>query len=257
MKRCWFVLAFLAVFFLAGAFPVRAEMGVDIFQRSAISAIHPPLALLGLFWLSGDPPFQAGVPARAVFPIFASYPLGAIWSPVPENSLPPAFSIAATSPQISSSKNRSRRPLHLSRGPVRPPSASKTVNGPLERAYSIASSPYEPVLEFFVERVPRGKALSKLYEMKKDTELLLRRFAKGRFHTLDPPQRPKKSSAPRHRHRSRSLHQLHPHDLSGFEEGRHTMPGEHRLFYACKAPATSTNLVIAMNWKKSPPKPPG
>ena len=54
----------------------------------------------------------------------------------------------------------------------------------LERAYSLCSSPYEDVLEFFVERVPAGQLSPLLYAMEKGAPLLLRRFAKGRF-TLD------------------------------------------------------------------------
>jgi len=51
----------------------------------------------------------------------------------------------------------------------------------LERAYSICSSPYEPQLEFFVERVPEGKLSPVLHSMQPGAPLLLRRFAKGRF----------------------------------------------------------------------------
>ncbi len=59
------------------------------------------------------------------------------------------------------------------------------VNGlRIERAYSLCSSPYEGVLEFFVERVPAGQLSPLLYAMDKGAPLLLRRFAKGRF-TLD------------------------------------------------------------------------
>ncbi len=54
----------------------------------------------------------------------------------------------------------------------------------LERAYSICSSPYENVLEFFVERVHGGELSPLLHSMDKGAPLLLRRFAKGRF-TLD------------------------------------------------------------------------
>jgi len=54
----------------------------------------------------------------------------------------------------------------------------------IERAYSVCSSPYERVLEFFVERVPEGQLSPLLYAMDKGAPLLLRRFAKGRF-TLD------------------------------------------------------------------------
>ena len=54
----------------------------------------------------------------------------------------------------------------------------------IERPYSICSSPYESVLEFFVELVPHGEFTPVLNQLDKGTDLLLRRFAKGRF-TLD------------------------------------------------------------------------
>lgn len=54
----------------------------------------------------------------------------------------------------------------------------------IERPYSMCSSPYENVLEFFVERVSEGELSPLLYAMEKGSPLLLRRFAKGRF-TLD------------------------------------------------------------------------
>ena len=54
----------------------------------------------------------------------------------------------------------------------------------IERAYSICSSPYESVLEFFVERVPDGQLTPLLLAKDQGAPLLLRRFAKGRF-TLD------------------------------------------------------------------------
>ena len=54
----------------------------------------------------------------------------------------------------------------------------------IERPYSLCSSPYEPTLEFFVERVPNGELTPLLYALETGAPLLLRRFAKGRF-TLD------------------------------------------------------------------------
>jgi len=53
-----------------------------------------------------------------------------------------------------------------------------------ERAYSIASSPYEDALEFFVELVPHGDLTPSLFELKPGDSLLCRKIAKGRF-TLD------------------------------------------------------------------------
>ncbi len=84
----------------------------------------------------------------------------------------------------------------------------------LERAYSIASSPYEPVLEFFVERVPEG---------------ILRRFAKGRF-TLDLRSGRKNhlllatvTGVAPYVSYIRTLYQ-------DWKKGGTPMPGEHRLF---------------------------
>jgi ferredoxin/flavodoxin---NADP+ reductase len=54
----------------------------------------------------------------------------------------------------------------------------------IERAYSIASSPYENELEFFVELVPQGELTPLLYKLQTGDELLCRKIAKGRF-TLD------------------------------------------------------------------------
>ena len=54
----------------------------------------------------------------------------------------------------------------------------------IERAYSLCSSPYENLLEFFVERVHGGELTPLLYSMDKGAALYLRKFAKGRF-TLD------------------------------------------------------------------------
>jgi len=54
----------------------------------------------------------------------------------------------------------------------------------IERAYSIASSPYENTLEFFVELVPHGDLTPDLFQLSKGDTLLCRKVAKGRF-TLD------------------------------------------------------------------------
>ena len=50
-----------------------------------------------------------------------------------------------------------------------------------ERAYSIASSPYEDALEFFVELVPHGELTPTLFELKSGDSLLCRKIAKGHF----------------------------------------------------------------------------
>jgi ferredoxin/flavodoxin---NADP+ reductase len=54
----------------------------------------------------------------------------------------------------------------------------------IERAYSLCSSPYEDLLEFYVERVHGGELSPLLHSMDKGAPLLLRKYAKGRF-TLD------------------------------------------------------------------------
>jgi ferredoxin/flavodoxin---NADP+ reductase len=50
-----------------------------------------------------------------------------------------------------------------------------------ERAYSMASSPYEDALEFFVELVPSGGLTPSLFQLKPGDSLLCRKIAKGRF----------------------------------------------------------------------------
>jgi len=54
----------------------------------------------------------------------------------------------------------------------------------IERAYSLASSPYEEDLEFFIELVHQGSLTPHLYNKKPGEMLSIRRIAKGRF-TLD------------------------------------------------------------------------
>src|ERR1700722_20379909 len=54
----------------------------------------------------------------------------------------------------------------------------------IERAYSIVSAPFEPHLEFFLERVPQGALTPLLYKEQIGDTLTLRKIAKGRF-TLD------------------------------------------------------------------------
>jgi len=51
----------------------------------------------------------------------------------------------------------------------------------IERAYSIASSPYEDVLEFFVELVPHGDLTPALFQLNAGDTVLCRKIAKGRF----------------------------------------------------------------------------
>jgi ferredoxin--NADP+ reductase len=54
----------------------------------------------------------------------------------------------------------------------------------IERAYSIVSSPYEEVLEFFVELVPEGELTPLLHQLRHGQTVLMRKAIKGRF-TLD------------------------------------------------------------------------
>ncbi|HXZ13360.1 MAG TPA: FAD-binding oxidoreductase [Candidatus Sulfotelmatobacter sp.] len=55
-----------------------------------------------------------------------------------------------------------------------------------ERAYSIASSPYEAELEIFIELVLGGELTPQLHKVQVGGEVTLRKTAKGRF-TLDLP----------------------------------------------------------------------
>ncbi|HKD51619.1 MAG TPA: FAD-binding oxidoreductase [Candidatus Acidoferrum sp.] len=52
---------------------------------------------------------------------------------------------------------------------------------PIERAYSMVSSPYEEAIEFFVELIPQGGLTPSLFELKPGDPLLCRKIAKGRF----------------------------------------------------------------------------
>ncbi|MBI3667352.1 MAG: ferredoxin--NADP reductase, partial [Acidobacteria bacterium] len=51
----------------------------------------------------------------------------------------------------------------------------------IERPYSVASSPFEPELEFFLELVPHGELTPQLYQVPVGGEVFMRRSAKGRF----------------------------------------------------------------------------
>ncbi len=99
----------------------------------------------------------------------------------------------------------------------------------LERAYSICSSPYEPILEFFVERVAEGQLSPLLHSMKAGTPLLLRRFAKGRF-TLDL------RSGRKNHLLLATVTGIAPYVsyirtlYKDWKQGETPMPGEHRLF---------------------------
>jgi ferredoxin--NADP+ reductase len=54
----------------------------------------------------------------------------------------------------------------------------------IERAYSIASAPHEPLVEFFLELVPHGELTPHLHKLQKGDTFTFRKVAKGRF-TLD------------------------------------------------------------------------
>ena len=54
----------------------------------------------------------------------------------------------------------------------------------IERPYSIVSAPFEPHLEFFLERVPQGALTPMLFKCQVGDTLTIRKAAKGRF-TLD------------------------------------------------------------------------
>jgi ferredoxin--NADP+ reductase len=53
--------------------------------------------------------------------------------------------------------------------------------GFIERAYSIASSPYDNELEFFLELVPQGELTPLLHRLKSGDSLVCRTVPKGRF----------------------------------------------------------------------------
>jgi ferredoxin/flavodoxin---NADP+ reductase len=99
----------------------------------------------------------------------------------------------------------------------------------IERAYSIASSPYEEALEVFVELVPHGDLTPNLFRLNAGDTLLCRKIAKGRF-TLDL--------------RSGRKHHLLVSTVTGiapfvsyvrtlyrdWKSGGSSIPGEHKLF---------------------------
>ena len=99
----------------------------------------------------------------------------------------------------------------------------------IERPYSMCSSPYENLLEFFVERVPDGEFTPLLYAMDKGTPLLLRRLAKGRF-TLDL------RSGRKHHFLIATVTGIAPYIsfirtvYSDWKKGAEIMPGEHKFY---------------------------
>lgn len=69
-------------------------------------------------------------------------------------------------------------------------------DGLVERAYSIASSPYEPELEFFIELVPAGALTPLLYRLDVGDTLSVRKAPKGRF-LIDVSTSPAEAPEPR------------------------------------------------------------
>jgi hypothetical protein len=54
MKRCWFVLAFLAALTLVTPQPSSAQMGMDMFKRPAIAKVFHPVVGKGAVYLDTD-----------------------------------------------------------------------------------------------------------------------------------------------------------------------------------------------------------
>ncbi|MBV8301010.1 MAG: ferredoxin--NADP reductase, partial [Candidatus Dormibacteraeota bacterium] len=51
----------------------------------------------------------------------------------------------------------------------------------VERPYSVCSSPIEPEIELFIERVPEGELSTPLYELAEGSTMVIRKRAKGLF----------------------------------------------------------------------------
>ena len=63
--------------------------------------------------------------------------------------------------------------------------AVEQANELIQRPYSIASSPYEPTLEFFIELVPDGGLTPRLWDLKIKDKVLIRNRTAGRFTLLE------------------------------------------------------------------------
>jgi ferredoxin/flavodoxin---NADP+ reductase len=103
-------------------------------------------------------------------------------------------------------------------------------NGKLvERPYSICSSPYENILEFFLELVPVGELTPLLYKLNKGDSFYMRRLAKGRF-TLDL------RSGRKHHLLLATVTGIAPYVsyirtiYSDWKKGGELMPGDHKLY---------------------------
>ena len=99
----------------------------------------------------------------------------------------------------------------------------------IERAYSIVSSPYEEMLEFFVELVPQGALTPHLYKLQVGDTMSCRKIAKGRF-TLDL------RSGKKHHLLLATVTGLAPYVsyvrtlYKDWKEGNSPMPGDHKLY---------------------------
>lgn len=75
---------------------------------------------------------------------------------------------------------------------------------PIERPYSIVSSPEESDMEFFFELVPQGELTPWLYKLQPGDQLWMRKSAKGRFmleiHDVPAENSPAAAPQPRHKH---------------------------------------------------------
>ena len=233
MNRSWPALAFLAALLFAATQSASAPKLTDLFnpgasQNSIFQLLPPKIPPVGPYSL----PLHGGSlhpSARDVSPIRASYPSGALLVANPEKFLPArVLDRREIAEDLFILKIDPGAPFTYLAGQYATLGVEQG-DKRLERAYSIASSPYEPVLEFFVERVPEGKLSPLLYEMNKDTPLLLRRFAKGRF-TLDLRSGRKNhlllatvTGVAPYVSYVRTLYQ-------DWKKGGALMPGEHRLF---------------------------
>ena len=233
MNRSWPALAFLAALLFAATQSASAAKHTNLSNpgaspNSSSQLLPPKIPPVGPYSL----PLHGGSlhpSARDVSPIRASYPSGALLVANPEKFLPArVLDRREIAEDLFILKIDPGAPFTYLAGQYATLGVEQG-DKRLERAYSIASSPYEPVLEFFVERVPEGKLSPLLYEMHKDTPLLLRRFAKGRF-TLDLRSGRKNhlllatvTGVAPYVSYVRTLYQ-------DWKKGGALMPGEHRLF---------------------------
>ena len=110
---------------------------------------------------------------------------------------------------------------------------------PIERPYSIVSSPEEPDLEFFFELVPQGELTPWLYKLHPGDQLWMRKSAKGRFmleiHDVPGETSSAPAPSPRNKHLLIStvtgvapfvsyIRTLHRH----WRQNKY--PGEHKLY---------------------------